>query len=204
MDKQTSQIYSESYFQYLHDRGRFRRVLRGVYLRDICKECIGKTIDLGCGVGELLQKLPPGSIGLEVNKVAVDFCTAKGMSVSLYDPEEDDYQFKGLRQNEFQTFTMNHVLEHIFNSWQVIDKIFSSCSRLGIERIVFTVPGIKGFASDSTHQTFIDSDYLSGFGFFDHPLFKLKQARYFPVNNVFFSRYFTHNELRLIFDRTNA
>ena len=57
------EIYSKKYYEYLKNRSKIRKWLRLYYLRDINKYCIGKTIDFGCGVGELLKILPEDSIG---------------------------------------------------------------------------------------------------------------------------------------------
>jgi hypothetical protein len=81
----------------------------------------------------------------EVNKVVVEFCKKNGLNVNLYIPEEDNYNFHD-RTRTIQTFTMNHVLEHLEQSSNMIIKIFESCHRLGIIRIVFTVPGHKGIS----------------------------------------------------------
>jgi 2-polyprenyl-3-methyl-5-hydroxy-6-metoxy-1,4-benzoquinol methylase len=59
--------YADEYFQYLQGRTALRKFLRNAYLRDIRKYCQGKTIDFGCGVGDLLLMLPSGSVGFEVN-----------------------------------------------------------------------------------------------------------------------------------------
>jgi 2-polyprenyl-3-methyl-5-hydroxy-6-metoxy-1,4-benzoquinol methylase len=106
-----------------------------------------------------------------------------------------------IEPGQYQTFTMNHVLEHLEQSSNVINKIFESCHLLGILRIVFTVPGHKGFKSDATHETFINMDYLSKTGVCDNKYYQLKVNKYFPVNSESFSRFFTHNELRLVFDK---
>lgn len=201
MTASTEEIYSEDYFNYLHNRSSLRKKIRTVYLNDIRKYCIGKTIDFGCGVGELLKNLPPGSVGFEVNKVVVEYCKKNGLNVKLYIPEEDDYNFKMIQQGQYETFTMNHVLEHLESSSDVIKKIFETCDRLGIIRIVFTVPGHKGYKSDATHQTFINMDYLSNKGILDNRFYQLKMNKYFPVNSESFSKVFTHNELRLVFDK---
>jgi 2-polyprenyl-3-methyl-5-hydroxy-6-metoxy-1,4-benzoquinol methylase len=201
MTASTEEIYSEDYFNYLHNRSSLRKKVRTVYLNDIRKYCIGKTIDFGCGVGELLKNLPPGSVGFEVNKVVVEYCKKNGLNVKLYIPEEDDYNFKMIQQGQYETFTMNHVLEHLESSSDVIKKIFETCDRLGIIRIVFTVPGHKGYKSDATHQTFINMDYLSNKGILDNRFYQLKMNKYFPVNSESFSKVFTHNELRLVFDK---
>jgi hypothetical protein len=110
------QIYSHEYFKYLQNRSKIRRVIRRTYLKDIQQYCIGKTIDFGCGIGELLKILPKGSIGYEVNKIAVEFCISKGLQVEFYDSENDNYQFKMIKKDEYRSFTMNHLLEHLTNS----------------------------------------------------------------------------------------
>jgi SAM-dependent methyltransferase len=193
--------YAQEYFNYLHDRSPIRKKIRTVYLNDIRKYCIGKTIDFGCGIGELLKILPEGSAGLEVNKVVVDYCKKQNLNVNLYMPENDNYNFQLINAEDYETFTMNHVLEHIENSSEIINKIFESCHRLGIKRIVFTVPGHKGYKTDKTHRTFINMDYLRKKGILNNKYFDLRLSKYFPVNSEGFSHIFTHNELRIVFDK---
>lgn len=201
MTATAEEIYSKDYFDYLHNRSSFRKKVRTFYLNDIKKYCVGKTIDFGCGVGELLKILPEGSVGFEVNKVVVDFCKKNGLTVNLYVPEEDNYEFRMIEPGKFESFTMNHVLEHLEQSSEVISRIFESCARLGIKRVVFTVPGHKGYKTDATHQTFINMDYLIKSGITGNKYYNLKLNKYFPLNSETFSRYFTHNELRLVFDK---
>ena len=201
MTASSEEIYAHDYFQYLNNRSTIRKTVRTVYLNDIRKYCIGKTIDFGCGIGELLKILPEGSAGFEVNKVVVEFCKKNNLNVNLYVPEEDDYNFRMIEPGKYESFTMNHVLEHLKNSSEVIKKIFESCHRLGIMRIVFTVPGHKGYKSDATHETFINMDYLTKSGIGDNKYYQLRVNKYFPVNSEAFSRVFTHNELRLVFDK---
>ena len=201
MTAPAEEIYSEDYFNYLHNRSPLSKKIRTIYLNDIKKYCIGKTIDFGCGVGELLKILPGGSVGFEVNKVVVDFCKKNGLHVNLYVPEADNYNFTMIEAGNYETFTMNHVLEHLTNSSEAIKKIFESCHRLGIKRIVFTVPGHKGYKTDATHETFINMDYLKRSGVLNNEYFELRVNKYFPVNSESFSRLFTHNELRLVFDQ---
>jgi SAM-dependent methyltransferase len=192
--------YADEYFQYLQGRTALRKFLRNAYLRDIRKYCQGKTIDFGCGVGDLLLMLPSGSVGFEVNAVAVEYNKAKGRAVELYLPEKDDYSFTMVQPGHYQTFTMNHVLEHLTDPARVIRRIFEGCHRVGIVRVVFTVPGHKGYASDKTHRTFIDVTYLEKHGFTENEFYRLAVKKYFPLNSELFGRCFTHNELRLVFD----
>src|SRR5687767_2692362 len=125
-------LYAREYFEYLQHRGRLRRIIRRIYLWDIQSYCSGKTIDFGCGVGELLSMLPKGSIGFEVNEVAVNYCKSQGLNVNLYEPEKDNYEFTMIEKASYDCFTMNHVLEHLENPDEVIAKIFERCHALGI------------------------------------------------------------------------
>ncbi len=201
MTEKVEQIYSLEYFNYLKNCSKFRRFLRSYYLRDIRKYCIGKTIDFGCGVGELLKILPEGSIDFEVNNVAVGYCKSNDLKVELYYPEMDKYEFKMIKSGDYNTFTMNHVLEHLDNTPELINKLFESCNKIGISRIVFTLPGVKGYNSDSTHLTFIDLDFLRNNKILENKYYCLKLFKYFPLNMKLFTKYFTHNELRLIFEK---
>ena len=203
MSDALERLYARDYFEYLRNRGTFRKFVRKIYLADIKRLCKGDTIDFGCGTGELLAMLSKDSAGLEVNKVAVNFCRELGLHVDYYDPEVDDYGFRMIKEGEYMTFTMNHVLEHIPDSHQVIKKIFDSCSRMEISRIVITVPGYKGFNSDATHRTFIDMKYLREQKLLDNRFYKLKKYKYFPLNNEKLSHLFTHNELRIVFVQRN-
>ena len=195
------EIYSKKYYEYLKNRSKIRKWLRLYYLRDINKYCIGKTIDFGCGVGELLKILPEDSIGYEVNNIAVDYCKSNYLNVELYNPETDEYKFKMIKRGDYKTFTMNHVLEHLDNTPELINKLFESCNKIGISRIVFTLPGVKGYNSDSTHLTFIDLDFLRNNKILENKYYCLKIFKYFPLNMKLFTKHFTHNELRLIFEK---
>ena len=55
---------------------------------------------------------------------------------------------------------MSHVLEHFADAAVVISALLRSCERLGIERVVVVVPGLRGYRSDATHKTFIDLAYI--------------------------------------------
>lgn len=200
MTATAEETYSQEYFEYLHNRSAIRKMVRTVYLNNIRKYCIGKTIDFGCGIGELLKMLPEGSVGFEVNKVVVEYCKKNNLNVNLYVPETDNYDFKMIQPGMYHSFTMNHVLEHLPDSFRVIGKIFESCHRLKIKRIVFTVPGLKGFQMDKTHETFIDEEYFRKNGLLENRFYTLSTSHYFPFNLASVGRAFRHNELRLVFD----
>jgi len=53
---------------------------------DRCVEfCKGSTLDVGCGDGLVLSKLPRGSKGWDNDRTAIDICISKGLDARLYD-----------------------------------------------------------------------------------------------------------------------
>lgn len=66
------------------------------WYRDCVDECVkfckGKTVDVGCGDGLLLSKLPEGSFGLDNDPIGLELATGKELDVTkidLDDPRTD-------------------------------------------------------------------------------------------------------------------
>jgi hypothetical protein len=161
------------------------------------------VIDLGCGAGQLLRRLPPASIGLEVNPDLVSALQGAGLNVRLFDPVRDGYDFRNLPQAFFKTLVAAHVLEHLSDVPSAMPSLYRACFNLGIERIIVVVPGQKGFRSDPTHQTFISLKYLQDNGLCACEGYSLIEAGYFPLNVECLGGYFTFHELKLVYDRSS-
>ncbi len=140
-------------------RHPIRRLLKCFYLNNMLKDVHGATLDVGCGAGQLLARLPPGSLGLELNPFLIQVLAALGMNAIHYDMNEDDFMFSSIPVNQFKTLIFAHVLEHFSEAASVMRKIFRSANRLGITRIIIVVPGELGYASDKSHCTFINLGY---------------------------------------------
>jgi len=195
-------MYNKSYQEYqLKKRSWLRELVRNFYLKHIVKYIKGATIDFGCGVGELLSLLPPGSVGYDVNKAAVDYCKSRGLDVRYYNPETDDYRLEDCETGKYYTFIMSHVLEHIDNAADILKKLLYSCNRLGVKRIIVNVPGKKGFKFDKTHKTFLDYSNLLKSELIEYNQFKITKKKYFPVNSKFVGLFFTHNQMMVIYDK---
>lgn len=190
--------YNESYTAYQINRNFIRKLIRRIYLKNIVRHVKGKAIDFGCGSGELLRLLPPGSIGLDINEASVRYCTQKGLKAFLYSPFTDNYEFAFIQPFSFQTFILSHVIEHLEHPFEILKKIFSSCKRLHIEKIIIVVPGIRGFKHDPTHKTFIDIDFLNLFNKMEG--FQITYMKYFPLNFKWAGKFLTHNELVTVFN----
>lgn len=187
--------------QIRRSRHPLRKAIKWFYLRNILKDVIGPCIDFACGAGQLLALLPPGSVGLEINPFLIQELVDKGLNAILYNSEDDQFSLKELPEGHYSTFIMAHVLEHFTDSAQILQTLLRSCKRLGIRRIILVQPGMKGFLSDRTHKTFVDSRFFQSQGLLDCEGYRLRKLRYFPVNRESFGNYFIYNELIVVFDR---
>lgn len=141
-------------------------------------------------------------MGLEVNAASVAYCRSRGLNVALYDPDSDGYTLRDLPIGQFDTLIASHVLEHLEQPDEVLRLLFEASARLGIARLVIIVPGPKGFASDSTHRTFVDEAYLRERRLLDVAGWRRVCSRRFPLDNAWFGRLFTHNELSLVWEKS--
>ena len=150
----------------------------------------------------MLEKLPKGSVGIEVSDYLVSYLAEeRRLRVVKYDPESDDFRFDMLETSMYSTFVMSHVLEHFDDAATVLGKIMNSCARLGVRRIIIVVPGLKGYASDSTHKTFVDKRFVIDSGLTDHQVYDIAKMDYFPIDLEVAGNYFIYNEMMLVFDR---
>jgi SAM-dependent methyltransferase len=178
-----------------------RRLIKGFYLRNILRDVAGASIDFGCGAGQLLASLPAGSIGLEINPFLIQALQGNGLNAMHYDAENDRFMLAGLSENRYSTFIMAHVLEHFAEAALILRTLLRSCRRLGVQRFILVVPGWKGYLSDDTHKTFVDRPYLEREGLLACEGFRLRQARYFPIDHEAAGRYLVFHELIAVFDR---
>ena len=187
--------------QIQRSRNPLRRLVRLFYLKDILRHVPGPALDFGCGAGDLLALLPAGSKGLEINASAVEYCRARGLDAELYDPEADGYRLLEVEEGRFAAVLLTHVLEHLERPDLALESLFQACDRLGIQRVILTVPCAKGFKFDPTHRTFVDREYLEEHGLWEGPLFRPSYWGFFPLDVAWVGRYYTFHELRVVFDR---
>jgi len=190
--------------QLRRSRHPLRRLIKNLYLRNILRYVDGPTIDFGCGAGQLLARLPAGSIGLEVNPALVRELQAAGLNVARYNTAEDGFQLAGLSAGRYSTFVMAHVLEHFDEAAGVLRRLLRSCGRLGVRRFILVVPGRKGYLSDATHRTFVDRAYLERERLLRCEGFSLTLARHFPVDCEALGSYFIYHELIAVFQRQES
>ena len=187
--------------QLRRSRHPLRRAIKKFYLDRVLRELHGATIDFGCGAGQLLARLPAGSVGLEVNPHLVEALRNEGLDARLSDAYADDFSLSLLEGGRYESFTISHVLEHFGDSALVMRKLWRACARLGVTTIIAIVPGAKGYASDSTHKTFVTREWVHDNNLEQCEGYTLERADYFPIDKISVGDWFVFHELHLIYRR---
>lgn len=187
--------------QLRRSRHPLRRLVKRLYISNTLSDVMGPTIDFGCGAGQLLARLPPGSVGLEINPYLVAELRRIGLNVLPYDFVANQFSLRELTTDYYKTMVLAHVLEHFSDSAQVVRKIWRTCARLGIWKIIVIVPGAKGYRSDKTHKTFIDQRYLEDHGLLNCEGYAITKTSYFPINAERFGELLTYHEFKIVYER---
>ena len=193
--------FDAQYTEYQLRRSWLRRQVRRAYLASAARRLRGPTLDFGCGVGELLARLPSGSLGVEYNPATVSFCRAQGLDVVAYDGFLDDWALSTLpAQRRFTSMVISHVLEHLEQPADVLARLLTAAARLGVERVLVIVPGAAGYQIDATHVTFVDLPMLRACAA-EASGFRLMHARYIPFDWRRLGDWFPHHELQVLYLR---
>ncbi len=196
-----SDEFDRRYTEYQSNRSFARKWVRRAYLRSAADQLSGPTLDFGCGIGELLERLPPGSKGLEYNLATVEHCRSNGLDVDAYDGFADDWSLSVLPSGQrFESMIVSHVLEHLHEPASVLKRLLGAGESLGIRRVLVIVPGRAGYRIDSTHRTFVDRALLSDPEILSGTSFSLRRARYFPLDSRIVGDWFPHHELQVLFE----
>ncbi len=119
---------------------------------------LGRTLDVGCGLGRNLKHLPAGSVGVDHNAVSVVLCRARGLTACTV---EELPELPQNRATDFDSVLLAHVVEHM--SEPEGDALLASVLprlRPG-GRLVLITPQERGYTTDATHVRFVDNQALS-------------------------------------------
>lgn len=120
---------------------------------------LGRTLDVGCGIGRNLINLGSDSVGVDHNAESV--ATARERGLAAYTVEEfqaSEYAKPGA----FDAMLLAHVVEHMPapEAKQVVGSYLDYLRPGG--RVLFITPQEKGYASDPTHVWFCGFDEVTG------------------------------------------
>jgi SAM-dependent methyltransferase len=113
---------------------------------------LGRTLDVGCGIGRNLASLAPGSVGVDHNPHSVRIARHRGLTA--HEPE----QFHALAGQEypqhFDALLLAHVVEHLTpqDAHDLITE-YLPYLRPGAT-LVLICPQEAGYRSDASHVTF--------------------------------------------------
>ena len=128
------------------------------YRWNLRRQGLGRTIDIGCGIGRNLAVLPVGSIGVDHNAASIHQARDRGLFALTVEeweasPERVAESFDGLY--------LAHVIEHM-NPEAARDLLRDYLPYLRPGGLVFMVcPQERGYASDPTHEHFTDAAALA-------------------------------------------
>lgn len=149
---------------------------------------LGRTLDVGCGIGRNLHNLGPDSVGVDHNAASIR--TARADGLTAYTTEEFWHEPVSA-PGSFDSMLVAHVLEHV--SYEVADSIlreYLPCVRPG-GKVVLITPQEAGYKSDHTHVRFVDLRGLREHA--DALGLAVERTYSFPMPRAL-GRVFTYNE----------
>jgi SAM-dependent methyltransferase len=190
---------SEAYAQRLQQRGgrRWKQLLdvQRPYRWNIRRLDLGRTLDVGCGIGRYLQTLPAGSLGVDHNPNSVAVARSRGLN-ALSSSEFDDRYPQPSTPPQFDSILLSHVLEHMTRiQGMALLEHYLPFARRSVAAIC---PQERGYTTDATHVTFLDgSDIVE---MLEDVGLRTRSVRSFPLPR-FAGRAFTYNETVVLADR---
>ena len=104
----------ESYARRLESRGGawWKRVLnvQAPYRWNLRRQGLGRTLDVGCGIGRNLDPLDPSSVGVDHNASSVEVARRAGHTAMTWEEFKDS---EHARPGSFDSLLVAHVVEHM-------------------------------------------------------------------------------------------
>ena len=136
---------------------RWKRVLntQAPYRWNIRRLKLGRTLDVGCGIGRNLAHIGGNGVGVDHNPTSVEYCRSLGLEAYTI---EDFLASKHACPDAFDAMLAAHLLEHMPEAdAKGILEMYLPFVRSG-GRVVFITPQERGYASDATHMRFVGFD----------------------------------------------
>jgi len=138
---------------------RWKQVLnvQAPYRWNLRRHDLGRTLDIGCGIGRNLETLPPGSVGVDHNETSIQTARERGLTALT----TQEWETSDLRVPEsFDGFLVAHVIEHLSpqDGLEVMRSYLPYLRPGG--KVLFICPQERGYASDPTHIRWTTGDDL--------------------------------------------
>ncbi|MDP2772453.1 MAG: class I SAM-dependent methyltransferase [Nocardioides sp.] len=180
----------------LEHRGskRWKRLLnvQAPYQWNLRRQSLGRTLDVGCGVGRNLRSLERGSIGVDHNATSVARARAHGFDAfTTTEWRAHSSEFVGA----FDGLLFAHVIEHMpREEAAALIKEYLPALRPG-GRAFLICPQERGYATDQTHVEWTSGEDLVEL--VERCGLSTQGWKSFPAPRAF-GRIFTYNEFTLL------
>lgn len=114
---------------------------------------LGRTLDVGCGLGRNLLHLGGNGVGVDHNAESIAIARARGLDAYTV---EDFSKSDGAVPNAFDSLLVAHVVEHMSmpDAVTMLQSYLPYLVPAG--RVCFITPQERGYRTDSTHVRFVD------------------------------------------------
>ena len=186
----------EDYARRLHakEMARWKQLLnvQAPYRWNLRRHDLGRTLDVGCGIGRNLETLPPGSVGVDHNETSVAIARERGLTPLT----TQEWESSDLRVSEsYEGMLVAHVIEHMppHQGLEVMQSYVPYLRPGG--RVLFICPQERGYASDPTHVRWTTGEDLMDLS----RDLGLEPARWksFPLPRIT-GKAFTYNEFNVV------
>ena len=128
------------------------------YQWNLRRQRLGRTLDVGCGIGRNLLTLDRGSIGVDHNETSVAEARTRGFDALTVEEWAESPQ---RRPKSFDSILLAHVIEHLDadTGRQVLASYLPYLKPGG--KVFFICPQERGYTTDATHVRFTDGDDLA-------------------------------------------
>jgi SAM-dependent methyltransferase len=161
------------------------------YRWNLQRLALGRTLEIGCGIGRNLASLGPAAVGIDHNEHAVEIARGRGFRAFL----PDAFLASPDAEQPFDALLFAHVLEHMTraDATALVSQWLRHLRPGG--KLLLITPQEAGFRSDPSHVEFLDFAAL-------HALLgevgcEPLRAYSFPFPRVI-GRVFPHNEFVVV------
>lgn len=182
------------------ESARWRRVLnvQAPYRWNIRRLNLGRTLDVGCGLGRNLAHLDGHGVGVDHNAEAIAVARERGLTAYTV---EEFHTSAAAVPGSFDSLLLAHVVEHLSfdEAVTVLAEYLPYLSSTG--RICLITPQERGYRTDATHVRFVDfaglERLVADLGF------RVQRRFSFPFPRAV-GKVFAYNEFVLVADRSRA